>query len=54
MSDAELNLTPATQVHHKEPASLRPDLFYVLENLESTCTGCHAKYSAEERRNGPS
>ena len=41
--------TPATQVHHIEPAAQRPDLFFVLVNLESICTRCHAKESVRER-----
>ena len=42
--------TPGQQVHHIEPAALRPDLFFVLENLETVCHPCHGKYNAEERR----
>ncbi|MHC4579790.1 MAG: HNH endonuclease signature motif containing protein [Planctomycetota bacterium] len=40
----------ATQVHHVEGLAQRPDLAFVLENLRSLCTTCHALREAKERR----
>lgn len=42
--------TPATQVHHIEPVSERPDLAFTMENCPPVCTYCHAKIEAAERR----
>ena len=39
----------AQQVHHMEPVAMRPDLAFVMENLRSLCTTCHAKREAAER-----
>ena len=39
--------TRATQVHHREALVRRPDLAFVLDNLVSTCTTCHARLEAE-------
>lgn len=41
---------PATQVDHITPIAARPDLAFVLENLQPLCTSCHAQKTAMERR----
>jgi 5-methylcytosine-specific restriction protein A len=45
-------LKAATQVHHVEGLAQRPDLAFVMKNLASLCTTCHAKREAQERRRG--
>ena len=47
---AEGRTTAAEQVHHKQGALERPDLFFVLENLVSVCTTCHAQIEAGVRK----
>lgn len=42
--------TVASQVDHVIPRRRRPDLVFEMANLESVCTRCHARKSAEERR----
>jgi 5-methylcytosine-specific restriction protein A len=34
-------LTPASEVHHKIPVAVRPDLALDLTHLESLCGPCH-------------
>lgn len=43
------DVVPATEVHHLEPRSKRPDLELVRANLESLCKSCHSKISRKER-----
>jgi 5-methylcytosine-specific restriction protein A len=38
----------AQQVHHLVPVVERPDLAFVMDNLRSLCTTCHARREAEE------
>lgn len=40
----------ATEVDHRIPFSIRPDLRLVMENLQSTCKACHVAKSNEERK----
>jgi len=41
----------AVEVHHRQPASRRPELFYTPANLAPLCSECHnAIHSAEARR----
>lgn len=39
----------ASQVHHIEGVSKRPDLAFDLTNLMSICTKCHARIESHER-----
>jgi 5-methylcytosine-specific restriction protein A len=41
--------TVATQVHHLKGVASHPELAFVMENLRSLCTTCHAKREARER-----
>lgn len=41
--------TPATDVDHITPITLRPDLAYTLSNLQPLCKQHHASKSARER-----
>lgn len=34
-------ITPATEVHHIQPITNRPELALCLDNLESLCWDCH-------------
>lgn len=43
-------VVPATQVDHITPIAERPDLAFVLENLQPLCVPCHAQKTAMERR----
>lgn len=43
-------IEPATQVHHDEPLSRRPDLAFTMTNLVPLCTTCHARREAEARK----
>jgi 5-methylcytosine-specific restriction protein A len=45
-------LKAATQVHHLEGLAQRPDLAFVMTNLASLCSTCHAKREAKERLRG--
>lgn len=45
-------LKAATQVHHLEGLAQRPELAFVMTNLASLCSTCHAKREAKERRRG--
>ncbi len=48
---ARLGLTePATQVDHVVPLAVAPELAFVRSNLAPTCTACHARKSASDRR----
>ncbi len=38
----------ATQVHHLEPARLRPDLALDMGNLQAICASCHGRESQRE------
>ncbi len=42
----------ATQVDHIRGLLTRPDLAFVMSNLQSLCTSCHAAKSADERKRG--
>lgn len=42
-------LTPATEVHHKKPRDVRPDLALVLDNLEGLCHACHGAVRVEDK-----
>ncbi len=39
----------AKQVHHIQGLATHPELAYVLTNLQSVCTRCHARLEAMER-----
>ena len=45
----ELCKRPAQEVHHIEGAHERPDLFYVMENIQSLCVPCHRRIEASRR-----
>ncbi len=48
---ARVGLTePATQVDHVVPVARAPELAFDRANLAPTCTACHARKSAAERR----
>ncbi len=51
MCEAEGRATAAEQVHHKQGALERPDLFFVLANLVSICKPHHAQIEADVRKN---
>jgi 5-methylcytosine-specific restriction endonuclease McrA len=42
-------LVPARQVHHLQELVAAPHLAFVMANLQSVCTRCHAALSARER-----
>jgi 5-methylcytosine-specific restriction protein A len=41
---------PAAQVDHGVPLAVAPGLAFVRSNLAPTCTACHGRKSAAERR----
>lgn len=46
----EKSLVVATDVDHILGLAIRPDLAFVLENLQGLCRACHARKSAQERQ----
>jgi 5-methylcytosine-specific restriction enzyme A len=43
-------VVPATQVDHIESLTLKPELAFVLSNVQALCTACHGRKSGTERR----
>ena len=40
-------IKPASEIHHKQKLSARPDLKYELGNLQPLCKRCHADLTAQ-------
>jgi 5-methylcytosine-specific restriction protein A len=43
----------ATQIHHIQGLTTRPDLAFERDNLMAVCNACHARLEREVRRNPP-
>jgi len=43
-------VTPAQECDHRVPLIRAPELFWEENNLDSVCTECHLKKTADERR----
>ena len=49
--NSEGRISRGTEVHHKNPRALAPELELVWSNLQTLCRACHRIETAQEMRN---